>query len=213
MRRTRTTTYSRPDLRRHARRRLRRMHPSQTHSTWIRPSSRTRQSVRVRPRRNGPQSRHQPRLQISHPPRPTRRPETGPTRKRARAPAGGRPAARQPRRNELRPTSASHHNRSRSRAIPRQAAAGSTCLTLQDDTWLARPAGGGQALGSEDVPPNVSLRLNLSSVTLGYVQKRSASATTRKPKTIYAQGNFATPAGIGHRRKRLAAGRPCRENT
>ena len=37
LRRTRTTTYSRPDLRWHARRRLRRMRPSQTRSTWIRP--------------------------------------------------------------------------------------------------------------------------------------------------------------------------------
>ena len=26
-----------------------------------------------------------------------------------------------------------------------------SCLTLQDDTWLARLAGGGQALGPEDV--------------------------------------------------------------
>ena len=71
---------------------------------------------------------------------------------RTRAPAGGRPAARQPRHNELCSTPASSHNRSRSCAVSRQAAAGSIYLTLQDDAWLARPAGGRQALGPEDVP-------------------------------------------------------------
>ena len=75
---------------------------------------------------------------------------------RARAPAGGRPAARQPRCNGPRPTSASHHNRSRSCAVSRQAATGSICLTLQDDARLARPAGGGQVLGSEDVQLNTT---------------------------------------------------------
>ena len=45
-------------------------------------------------------------------------------------------AAKQPRRNGPRPTSASHHNQSRSCAVSRQAAAGSICLTLQDGTWL-----------------------------------------------------------------------------
>ena len=84
LRRTRTTTYSRPDLRRHARRRLRRMRPSQTHSTRIRLSSSTRQSVRVQPRRNGSRPGHSPHRQISHPPCLTRRLETKPTRKQAR---------------------------------------------------------------------------------------------------------------------------------